>query len=203
MRPSPAAVALAVAALLTTACATTPEPPQARIDRSQAWLAHFEAIRDISAFVIDGRLSEGGIGSATLFWRQQGERFSARASGPFGSGAIALSGTPSKVTIRTGEETITTSRPEAWMQDRLGWQLPVSGLRFWAVGRPMPGTPAHYAFNDAGQLAVLEQSGWRVVYEAYEQEGGLWLPSRIRLDKGEQSALLRIARWRGVDRDAR
>jgi len=200
MRAAPTALVVALVTLLLTACATTPEP-QARIDRSGAWLSHFATIRDITAFVIDGRLSQGAIGSATLFWRQDGERFSARASGPFGSGAIALSGTPGQVTIRTGDETVTTTRPESWMQDRLGWQLPVAGLRFWAVGRPMPGTPAHYAFNDAGQLAVLEQSGWRVVYDGYQPQGGLWLPSRIRLDKGEQSVLLRIARWRGIEPD--
>lgn len=190
-----------LAVALLTACATTPAP-QPRIDRSDAWLRHFTAIRDISNFVIDGRLSEGAIGSATLFWRQEGSRFSARASGPFGSGAIALAGTPDQVTIRTGEETITTRQPERWMRERLGWQLPVAGLRFWAVGRPMPGTPAHYAFTDDGRLAVLEQSGWQVIYESYEEQDQWWLPTRIRLVMGEQSVLLRIARWRGIEQNA-
>ncbi|MHA7834501.1 MAG: lipoprotein insertase outer membrane protein LolB [Algiphilus sp.] len=188
-------------ALLVSACATTTLPP-ARIDRSDDWLAHFATIRDITAFVIDGRLSEGSVGSAALFWRQSGKQFTARASGPFGSGAIALSGTPSLVTIRDGDRRITTTQPEAWMQQQLGWQLPVAGLRFWAVGRPIPGRPAHYAYNNAGQLAVLEQAGWRIHYEAYEsQQEGLWLPSRIRFVTGEQSALLRIARWRNIERD--
>ncbi|WP_420426392.1 lipoprotein insertase outer membrane protein LolB [Algiphilus sp.] len=187
--------------LLLSACATTSMPP-ARVDRSDAWLVHFSTIREITAFVIDGRLSEGGVGSATLFWRQRGEQFSARASGPFGSGAIALSGTPSAVTIRDGDTRIITTQPEAWMQQQLGWQLPIAGLRFWAVGRPMPGRLARYAYNDAGQLAVLEQAGWHIHYEAYEpQEEGLWLPSRIRFVTGEQSALLRIARWRDIERN--
>lgn len=201
MRASRSALLWGLAAALLSACATTPAP-QPRSDRSDAWLRHFAEIRDISGFVIDGRLSEGAIGSATLFWRQAGRRFSARASGPFGSGAIAISGTPDQVTIRTGEETITTNHPERWMLEQLGWQLPVAGLRFWAVGRPMPGTPAQYGFTDEGRLAVLEQSGWQVIYVAYEQQDRWWLPSRIRLIKGEQSALLRIARWRGIEQHA-
>ncbi|MEQ9478733.1 MAG: lipoprotein insertase outer membrane protein LolB [Algiphilus sp.] len=189
--------------ILLAACATTTPPPSTRVDRSEAWLAHLATIRDISGFVVDGRLSEGSMGSATLFWRQSGAGFSARASGPFGSGAIALAGTPTAVTIRDGEQRITTSQPEAWLQQQLGWQLPVAGLRFWAVGRPMPGRAAVFAYNDAGQLAVLEQAGWRIHYEAYEQtQEGLWLPSRIRFISEEQAALLRIARWRNIERDA-
>lgn len=192
-----AAVALA-ATLLLAACAHRPVDDTQRtlsLD-TDAWWAHQQTVRPIEYFVIDARLSSGPIGTASLRWRQLGEEFSARLSGPFGAGAAALSGSPGAVTIRTGRDTFETPYPEAWMQAELGWSFPVAALRYWALGLPMSGTPAEYAFDDGGRLAVLEQAGWRLDYLEYMEVDGIWLPQRVQLDDGEHRALLRIDRWR-------
>ncbi|MGB0212752.1 lipoprotein insertase outer membrane protein LolB [Algiphilus sp.] len=200
LRLLPAVAALA----LVTACAP-PAPVAVRpdADRSAQWLQHRAAIADIAAFTLSGRLSTGGIASAQLHWRQDGERFSARASGPFGSGAVALSGTPSAVRIRTGEGTIETDAPGPWMQRNLGWQLPIGGLRYWAIGLPMPGAAASYSFNADGRLAELTQGGWTIAFIDYTDVDGTALPARMRLSGDDDlDVLLRVDRWQRVTRGA-
>lgn len=193
-----------VAALLLAACATPRAPQTAPPDaaRTEAWIAHHATLSEVSGFRISGRVSsDAATGSARLSWTQEGERFSARAAGPFGSGAVGLSGTPQAVRIRSGDEQITTDRPELWMQQQLGWSLPVAGLRYWALGMPRPGTAASYRFDEAGRLAQLTQSGWRVVYSDYAQQDGVALPGRIHLHGPESAILLRVDAWQSLERD--
>lgn len=179
-------------------CASRPPAP-APVNPEQVteqWLTHSNGLRALEGFTLSGRLSTGQAVSASLQWSQQGERFSVRASGPFGSGAVALSGTPELVRIRTGDGTLETDQPQRWMQQQLGWQLPLAGLRYWALGLPMPGTSARYWFTAEGYLASLEQAGWQITYLEHRNIEGLALPARMTLDNGEQQALLRIDQWR-------
>ena len=194
-----------VAALLLAACATPRAPQTAPPDaaRTQAWIAHHAALSEISGFRISGRVSsDAATGSARLNWSQDGERFSARAAGPFGSGAVGLSGTPQAVRIRSSGEQFETDRPELWMRQQLGWSLPVAGLRYWALGMPRPGVAASYGFDEAGRLAQLSQSGWRVVYGGYAQQDGIALPYRIHLHGPDSTILLRIDAWQSLQRDS-
>lgn len=195
-----------VVALLLAACATprTPQTAPPDAERTEAWIAHHAALSEISGFRLSGRVSsDAAAGSARLSWTQQGDRFSARAAGPFGSGALGLSGTSQAVRIRSGDEQITTDQPEVWMQRQLGWSLPVAGLRYWALGMPRPGTAASYRFDEAGRLAQLTQSGWRVVYSDYVQQDGITLPNRIHLHGPESAILLRIHAWQSLQRDGK
>lgn len=193
------------AALLMAACATPRAPQTAPADaaRTEAWIAHHAALAEINGFRLSGRISsDAATGSARLSWTQDGERFSARAAGPFGSGAVGLSGTPEAVRIRSGEQQITTDHPELWMRRQLGWSLPVAGLRYWALGVPRPGTAARYRFDEAGRLAQLSQSGWRIVYSNYAQKDGLTLPHRIHLHGPDNAILLRIDAWQSIERES-
>lgn len=195
---------LVLGALLLAACAAPRAPHVAPADaaRTQDWIAHHAELAAVTGFRLSGRLSsDAATGSARLSWSQNGERFSARASGPFGSGALALSGTAQRVQIRSGDDTLTSEQPERWMQQELGWTLPIAGLRYWALGIPRPGAPASYRFNADGQLAELAQAGWRVVYTDYVREHDATLPSRIHLHGPESSILLRVDAWQALSRD--
>lgn len=192
-----------LACLVLAACAT-PRPPQtapADAARTADWIAHHRTLTRIEGFRLSARISsEAATGSARLSWRQDGAAFSARASGPFGSGAIALSGTPDAVRIRSGSNALQTSQPERWMQQQLGWSLPIAGLRYWALGMPRPGTAARYRFDEAGRLAELFQAGWRITYSDYRDTQGATLPSRIRLQGNDSAILLRIDAWQSLQR---
>lgn len=192
------------ASLALAACATAPRAPQtapADAARTTNWIAHHSGLASITGFRLSARLSSHtATGSARLNWRQRGEQFSARAAGPFGSGAIALSGTHDTVRIRNSDADFTTDRPQDWMQQQLGWSLPLSGLRYWALGMPQPGQAARYRFDAAGRLATLTQSGWHIVYSEYQSTQGMTLPGRIRLQGAGNDILLRIDAWQGLQR---
>src|SRR3546814_3110178 len=55
--------------------------------------------------------------------------FEIRIAGPFGAGAVAISGTPDHVEIRTKDGVEHTDDPQAWLFQRAGWSFPIAGLR--------------------------------------------------------------------------
>jgi outer membrane lipoprotein LolB len=190
--------AVACLSLLLSACSLfrTPAP---EIGDGSGWAAQRNALAQIHGFEMQGRLRSGLVSGASINWLQDGERFEAYLAGPFGSGALALSGNPVWVRVRSGNDEWLTPDPEGWMQATLGWRLPVEGLRYWAVGLPAPGLPAVVQTDPQGRLATLEQDGWHLVYAAYQNVDGLELPRRIELDDGSQRAILLIDRWPSID----
>ena len=50
--------------------------------------------------------------------------------------------------------------------------------------------------NSAGQLQHLEQSGWTIQYESYQQtDVGLDMPQKLTVDNGETRWRLLVDRW--------
>jgi outer membrane lipoprotein LolB len=88
---------------------------------------------------------------------------------------------------------------ESLTRQALGWELPVTNLKYWVRGDVAPGSAADAVVRGADQrIARLEQDGWRVAlsyYPAQEHEG---LPRRLDLVGGSHEIRLVIDTWRGV-----
>lgn len=83
------------------------------------------------------------------------------------------------------------------MQTHAGWQLPLSGLRHWILGRPDPQAQIFDLQLDAGgRLAELRQLGWHIRYERYAEFDGLALPTKLTLENPRLRAKLAVRRWR-------
>lgn len=66
------------------------------------------------------------------------------------------------------------------MRKHLGWQLPVSDLRYWIQGLISPNAPASLTLrNPQGQLTQLTQLGWQMEFSQYQALGSQWLPGKI------------------------
>ena len=77
--------------------------------------------------------------TATLQWRQVGDDYRIRLSGPFGAGALQIEGDEQGVTLRTGEgQEYAAGSQEELLYQHLGWSVPLSGLRYWMLGRTPP-----------------------------------------------------------------
>lgn len=83
-------------------------------------------------------------------------------SGPAGARLTVPSGSG----LRTAEG----PDPEALSQQVLGWTLPVSGIRDWIEGRPVPGHPYRLDPGEAG-AAQLEQDGWTIHFPPRDTDG--------------------------------
>jgi outer membrane lipoprotein LolB len=181
-----------------SACALRPPPPAAPgIADPEAWRERRAALAEFDHWSLQGRAVSGGVlgWSGNLSWRQQGENFDVRLSGPLGVGGFRAKGEPGLVRIYTGDETVYTNDPEALVEEIVGWRFPLTDLRYWAAGLPAPDRPARLAVDDAGLLTGLWQSGWRLAYTEYQRTAGPELPKRIVLDNGEDTIKLVIDRW--------
>jgi outer membrane lipoprotein LolB len=191
--------ALLAAMALISGCETVPEALPG-VPAEKAWQQRVEALSGLDSWVCNGRVgaSDGKESfSGSLRWRQTQDAYQIRLSGPLGQGLVEVKGSPQGVSLRTSDQnTYMAPTPEALLDQYFGWRLPVTGLRYWIMGLPMPGVPiAEGALDLRGRLARLEQSGWRIQYLAYRQVGELELPAKLVLEHPRLSARIVISRW--------
>lgn len=145
--------------------------------------------------------------SAYVNWRQCGDRFAVRISGPLGQTVARIDGRGEQLTLQfEGRESVTTSEPELLMQQQLGWSLPIRALRYWVRAQAAPGGDAELS-GPSQQPNALHQQNWQVDYLAYHQNGATILPAKLRLsrdalsrngkeaDSGNLQATLLINEW--------
>lgn len=192
---------IAVAGIaLVAACATT-RPPLAPESASPppAWQGHRQAVLAIDHWAINARVAvrKGNTGmSAVLRWAQDKDAYRVSIFGPFGQGAVQMRGDRNGGELRTAEDkTYKARNMQHLLYERLGWPIPVLGLRYWARGLPVPGTPTRFGFDAHGLLAWVEQFGWRVEYPRYGPVDGVELPRRITIERGDLRVKLVIDQW--------
>ena len=76
-------------------------------------------------------------------WMQRDDAFNATVGGPLGIGTVGIEGDGSSIVLtdKDGERT-TLRNAEADLYSRYGWTIPVSSLRYWALGIPDPSMAA-------------------------------------------------------------
>lgn len=185
-------------ALIAGGCATTP-PPKPVAAPEQAWDVRREALSDLRLWQLSGRISvQTGEEAAHghLQWRQEGNRYDIRISGPFGSGTVRLAGDTSDAALwLDGQEPIHSTDPEALLYRQTGWWIPVDALRYWMVGLPDPNLESDRKLDEFGRLETLRQAGWEIRFLDYEKRNGLELPGRVFVAKGEGKVRVVVQRW--------
>lgn len=196
-------VALALV-VLASACVGTPRKELNTGFAERNWGIRRSNIAAVQSFVLKGRVAEAGIaaGRGDLDWSQSGDRIDLKVSGPLGVGALAISGDRESVEIRSKDGVITTRSPESYMQQRLGWSLPLSKLRYWALGVPAPGLideqPREILLDEVGRALRFEQLGWKVEYSEYQTVNSLTLPRKLTVASGGRTFKLVIDEWIGT-----
>lgn len=177
-----------LAVLLLAGCATTPSPRS-----SQPAAA-------LTAWQINGRVSltRGEEGwHAGLLWQTQADTFYLRISGPLGQGGFQLNGDARGVVLVDAEgQTYAARDADALLADVTGWQLPVTGLRYWIRGLPQPAAgQAQMTRDETGRIRRLEQSGWTINYQRYQLVGDVLLPAKLQLVHADISVRIIIDQW--------
>ncbi|MDA0678948.1 MAG: lipoprotein insertase outer membrane protein LolB [Proteobacteria bacterium] len=131
-----------------------------------------------------------------LWWRQDGTVFRARISGPLGVGTIFINGDRHELTL-TDQDGVVTELVDAEIElrERFGWTIPVTSLRYWALGIPDPSSDSKARFNDAGLLSELAQRNWQVAIAEYTDGGGQSMPRRLTALNEEIKLRLVIDSW--------
>lgn len=196
-------VALAAAALapaLLGGCATLAPVAVDRELAEKNWAKRRTQIEAIHQFQLQGRMASGVLGiRADFVWQQNSDgSFDLHLSGPFGAGAMSLRGDEHQVEVTTREGSQLTGNPEFWLQQRLGWTLPINGLRWWALGLPSPLSEAQLQFNADGQAIEIQQNGWTLSYGEYAGAGPYQLPKKFEADNGEVKIKVLADEWSGL-----
>lgn len=140
-------------------------------------------------------------GHATFVWVQTGNKYHLKLFGPFGSGAIFLSGTPNKVALHDANGNLTTAKtPEELLAKVAGWQVPLSSLYYWIRGISDPKLPVHNVTNahsdPYGSYANFKQQGWSVSYTSFtDVSPNFKAPEKIKLTNNNLKVKIIVKQW--------
>lgn len=132
---------------------------------------------------------------ASVDWRQRGAETVVHLSGPLGVGASVLRLGPDGLSVNDGPPNRDAVEE---MQKRIGFDLPVSNLRYWLLGVPDPGLVYTLRLNDQNRAAQLTQGGWTVDFPRYRQSAVDELPAALVLSRSPVRVRIVIDQWSGV-----
>jgi len=180
---------------LLAACATVPVKPPA----GQTWDARRPQLQAREHFDLKGRVAvaAGNDGfNARLLWRQTGSRSNVALDSPLGAGGVQITADGPALSVVTSHgDHLDNEAARSELSSRLGFDPPITSLRFWVLGVPDPATPAKETLDDQQRLASLQQDGWQVDYGAYTSVAGEWLPSRVTLQREGVRVRLIVDTW--------
>jgi outer membrane lipoprotein LolB len=194
--------ALLAAALMLGACATTPD--SVNLPEIRNWDERVLVLGNVSDWAFKGRIAvkAGDEGfNARFDWDQDGDAFESSVSGPLGMGTVRIEGDGRRALL-TDKDGVTTELQdaEAELHWRYGWTIPVTSLRYWALGIPDPAYPAVTEIDTEGRLSRLEQGGWTVAISRYAEGGGQQMPRILTATTADTRVRMVIDRWIFLDR---
>ncbi|MDH4093577.1 MAG: lipoprotein insertase outer membrane protein LolB [Betaproteobacteria bacterium] len=136
----------------------------------------------------------GEAASGQLAWRHDAARDEVLISSPFGQGLARVTRQAGHATlVMADDRRYSAADAETLTEEVLGFRLPLRGLADWVRARPSADAPARIERGPDGQLALLEQQGWRVEYQAFDGGGR---PERMRLHYPGLELRLAISQWK-------
>jgi outer membrane lipoprotein LolB len=114
---------------------------------------------------------------------------------PLGQTMARIHRDAQETTLEASGKRYTDHDMESLMQQVLGWHLPLSGLRYWVTGLPVPGDASIIERDANGQVSALRQQGWEIAYTRYAAATPDALPLRLKLQRDGMEVLLLIDEW--------
>jgi outer membrane lipoprotein LolB len=197
----PHSFALLMLAFFISGCVTTRAPTTVPVTThviAMSWQDRQNRLNQLQTWTIKGivgiRKGDKGV-NAHLNWQQQGDRYRLELFGPLGINSVQLIGSSQSVELINANQAYRASNPEALLEQRTGWILPVSNLYFWIRGLPAPGEHAIQQLDAQNRLSLLQQQGWQINYLDYMSAQGLDLPSKLELINNQVRVRIIINEW--------
>lgn len=173
-----------LALVLTLAgCQTVPVPAAPSV----AWSVRRPALQALSRFGLNGRVAVavGKQGfNAGLRWTQSAAVTRLALTGPLGAGGVEVTADGASLSVITSSgKHLGDAQARSELEDKLGFEPPLTSLRYWVLGVPDPGSPATVELDSQQRLTQLTQDGWRIDYSAYMPVGAEWLPRLLTLQR--------------------
>lgn len=172
-------------------CATTqpsPVPSTTRADASR-----------LSSYEFTGRIGvkqeeKGSYGN--IRWVKHGADTDITLLSPLGQVVARIRSQADEVVLTLADNREYRAwNAEALTREVLGYAVPVSGLGYWLLGLPAPGSPVEEILRPDGLPETLKQDGWTIQYTDYVTTAEMQLPRRMVLDRGSLQIRLGIDQW--------
>ncbi|MBI5437620.1 MAG: outer membrane lipoprotein LolB [Nitrosomonadales bacterium] len=153
---------------------------------------------ETAAFALNGRISinhRGERHSAGLRWTHQAQSDEILLLAPLGRTAARVYRDARQATLDEGDKHYQASDVETLMEQVLHWHLPLRGLHHWALGMAEASSPAKIERAANGQISMLQQDGWKVLYLRYDGTMPNSLPKRMQLSHEDLQVQLLIDEW--------
>ena len=113
---------------------------------------------------------------------------------------LQLVGNDKQVTLwESSTNSVSAPTPEALLQERLGWTLPISNLVYWIRGVPAPASAATQVnslqLDTYNHLLHLQQQGWDIQYVSFQIVNNIDLPRIIYLQTQGLKIKIVIKKW--------
>ncbi len=152
-------------------------------DVQAAWEARQLSLAQVNAWDLHGRLAlrtanEGF--QASLHWLRKQDVHRIELAGPLGGGRVRLTQDKSGAELRdASDKSYRDVSVQRLLARTTGWDVPLEGLNYWALGLPAPGVVTRSELDEWGRLKLLEQRGWEIRFLEYVAQGAVELPSKI------------------------
>ena len=193
----PAGVWLAGLALVLTlaGCQTAPVAPAPSV----AWSVRRPALQSLDRFGLNGRVAVavGKQGfNAGLHWTQSAAVTHLALTGPLGAGGVEVTANGGDLSVVTSSgKHLGNADARTELEDKLGFEPPLTSLRYWVLGVPDPGTPASVQLDSQQRLTELTQDGWRIDYSGYMPVGAEWFPKLLTLRREDVRVRMVVDGW--------
>jgi outer membrane lipoprotein LolB len=132
---------------------------------------------------------------AGVRWTHQASADEILLLAPLGQTMARIQRDHNRATLEASGRRYVASDMESLMQQALGWQLPLSGMRYWLLGLPAPDDESSIEMSPNGQLGVLRQQGWVIRYGKYASDSMDALPLRMDMKRNGMEVTLIIDEW--------
>ncbi len=179
-------------------CATVPPPKPAEPPQT-AWLRHERRLSALDTWTLSGRLAitrDNEAWNVSVYWSQRPDGYEVSVVAPLGGGGAQLRGSADGVVLQTSDDGLYLAQdPDVLMEEVLGLQVPITGLRYWVLGIPQPGVTQEHRLDDWGRLTTLSQADWQVEFLRYRDTPSGSLPDKLFMHNAHFEVRLVISDW--------
>jgi outer membrane lipoprotein LolB len=133
-------------------------------------------------------------------WQQQAQDYNVTLSGPLGLGRVTVTQQNQRIYLSHGKLAQDKNAIEASDIDQLfaqqtGWTLPISYLRYWALGLPAPDQAFTPNKNSQAELVGFQQDGWKIHYPSITLAAPYPLPSKLIATNKHFKLVIAFKHW--------
>jgi outer membrane lipoprotein LolB len=181
--------------LFFSGCAITPKPTLHYL----AWSSREKQLSSFDHWIARGKIAINFNRQSTVcnfIWQQNGDQYLLDFSGPLNFGKVRIMGNKNQVTLwQDATHSFTEKSPEQLVARKLGWQLPISQLKYWVRGIPASSPIEKIILTPTFHLEYLAQNGWKINYLTFSAWNNIDLPEKISLSGFDFVIKIAISEW--------